>query len=90
MLPSGQDPRHNMSVNIGQAITAALEFVGETLVIDAEQVHDRGLQVMDVQAVRGDVVAELAGFPVNGSGFDSAACHPDAETARMMVAAKVW
>ena len=79
-----------MSVNIGQAITAALEFVSETLVIDAEQVHDRGLQVMDVQAVRGDVVAELTSFPINGSGFDSPARHPDAETTRMMVAAETW
>lgn len=40
-----------MPVNIGQAIAAALELVGQSLMIDTQQVHDRGVQIMDVQAV---------------------------------------
>ena len=78
-----------MPVNIGQAIAAALELVGEPLMIDAKQMHDRGVQIMDVQPVGGDVVAELTGFSVHSPGFDTTACHPDAEAARMMVAAEI-
>ena len=77
-------------MNVSQTITAALKLVGEPLMIDAEQMHDRGVQVVDVQAVGGDVVAELAGLAINRSGFDSSPSHPDAEATRMMVAAEVW
>ena len=40
-----------MPMDVGQAITAALKLVGQSFVIDAQQVHDRGVQVVDVQAV---------------------------------------
>ena len=43
MLPSGQDPRHDVPVHIGQAIAAALELVGQSLMVDAKQMHDRGM-----------------------------------------------
>jgi hypothetical protein len=51
MLLSGQNPLHNVPVNIGQAIAAALELVCQSLMIDAQQMHDRGVQIMDVQPV---------------------------------------
>ena len=47
----GQNPLHDVTVNIGQTITAALELVSQSLMIDAEQMHDRGMQIMNVQAV---------------------------------------
>ena len=37
-LPSGNNVLHHVAVHIGQAIIAALEFVGVFLVIDADQV----------------------------------------------------
>ena len=41
---------------------AALEFVGQLQVIDAQEVQNRGVQVVDVDRVRDDVVAEVVGL----------------------------
>ena len=46
-----------MAGDVGQAVVAALEFVGEAFVVDAEEVEEGGLKVVDVDGVFGDVVA---------------------------------
>ena len=51
-----------MAVHVGQAEVAALESEGEPFVVDAEQVQDRGLEVVDVDRVAGDVHAEVVGL----------------------------
>ncbi|SVB10680.1 uncharacterized protein METZ01_LOCUS163534, partial [marine metagenome] len=33
---------HQLAVNVGQAMVAALELEGQLLVVDAEQMQDRG------------------------------------------------
>ena len=38
-------------MHVGQAEVAALELVGQPLVVDAEQVQDRRLEVVDVDRV---------------------------------------
>ena len=76
-------------MHVGQTVAAALEFVGETFVVDAQQMHDGRVQIVNVQAVCCDVVTELARFPVNRSGFYSTTRHPEAEAARMMVSSEV-
>ena len=50
-----------MPCDVGQAEVAALEAEGELQVVEAEQVQDRGLQVVDVDAVFDGVEAELVG-----------------------------
>ena len=52
--PLRQNLLHHLAVHVGQAVVAALEAVGQPLVIEAEQVQDRGLQVVDVDLVLGD------------------------------------
>ena len=54
--------------------------------VEAEEVQQRGVEIVDVDGVAGDVPAEVVGGAVNVSGVDAAARHPDRETARMMVA----
>ena len=49
--------------------------------------HHRCLQVVYVNAVAHDVVGEIIGLAVNHARADAAACHPGAETARVMVSA---
>ncbi len=46
-------------MHIGQTITAALEFVGQTFVVDAQEMKQRGMQIMDMDRVLGDVVTEV-------------------------------
>ena len=45
----------------GEFGVEAAEGVGESLVVDAEAVEHRGVQVAEVDRVFGDVVAEVVG-----------------------------
>lgn len=76
-------------MDVRQSITSALKPVRQSFVVNAQQVHNRGVQVVDVQPIGCDVVTELIRGAVNGSCLDAAASHPDAETARMVVATEV-
>lgn len=53
---SDEDLTNHVAVDVGQAIVAALEAVSETLVVEAEQVENGGVQVVDVNRVLDDVV----------------------------------
>ena len=59
-----QNLSHDPPVHVGQPVVAALELEGQPRVVDAEQVQDRGVQVVDVDRVGGDVVAEVVGLAV--------------------------
>ena len=65
-----------LPVHVGQAEVAALEAVGQPLVVDAEQVQHRGVQVVDVDDVLDGVVAELVGRAVGDAALDAAAGQP--------------
>ena len=75
----------DLTVNIGQTKTASLILEGEPLVVDAHQVQEGGVEVVDVDAVFSDVVAELVGGTKSDSGSYSAAGHPCCETTRVMI-----
>ncbi len=49
-------------MHVGEAEVAALEAEGELLVVEAEQVQDRGVEVVDVDAVFDGAEAELVGL----------------------------
>ena len=44
-----------MAVDIGQAIVSPLELVGELFMIDTETMEHRGVQVIHVHRVFGDI-----------------------------------
>src|SRR6185312_2176029 len=52
---------HGRGNHPGELLIEALEAEGELLVVDAEAVEHRGVQVADVDGVDGDVVAEIVG-----------------------------
>ena len=56
-------------MHVGQAEVAALEAVGESCVVEAEQVQQRGVQVVDVDRVGDDVEAEVVGLAVRIPGL---------------------
>ena len=80
---------HQLPMHVRQSITPTLKSVRQSFVVDAQQVHDRGVQVVDVQSISRDVVSELIRGTVHGSCLYAATSHPDAETARMVIASKV-
>ena len=75
--------------SIREGCRQALEAEGQTLVVDPQAMEDGGVQVTDVDRVVDDVVAEQIGLAVDHTALDPAPGEPDAEAARVMVAAVI-
>ena len=56
-------------MDVGEAEVAALEAEGQLLVVEAEQVQDRGVEVVDVDAVFDGAEAEFVGLAEDGAGL---------------------
>ncbi len=84
-----QDSPHDLTVHIRQAEAAALVLVREPQVIDSEQMEHRRVQVVDVNRIPSDVVAELVGFPVARSWSCAAARQPHGKAPGVMIATVV-
>ena len=74
-------------MDVGEPLVAAVAGEGEALVVEAEQVQNRGMQVGDMAAVGDGVVAEVVGGAVGLAALDAAAGEPDAEAIGVVVAA---
>src|SRR5688500_6155660 len=83
----GKQLEHDTAVHVRQPEIAALVAVSQTLVVDAEQMHQRCLQVVDVDAVLDDVVGEVVRLAVAEAAFHAAACQHVREAPGVMVAA---
>src|SRR5207249_2153427 len=83
---SRQDFANDFAGDVGEAEVAAVEAVGETGVVEAEEVQDGGVEVVDVDGVLDDAPAKVVGLADDLPTFDAAAGHPDAEGEWMMVA----
>ena len=59
-----------MSVDVSQSEVAPLESVGQFLVIDAELMQHRGMQIVNVDWILCDVIGVLVGCPVCHSERD--------------------
>ena len=73
---SGQDFFHDMSVDVGQAEVSAGVVEGELFVVQAQQVQNGGLQVVNVDGIFDDMEAEFIGGSQSHTLFDSAAGQP--------------
>ena len=83
----GENIVHHFAVYIGEAIPAALVFVGESFVVDAKQVQQGGLKVMDVNGVLGGVHTKGVAGTIGDARPHAAAGHPSREGVRVMIAA---
>lgn len=52
-------------MDVGEAELAALVAEGEALVVDAEEVQQGGVEVVDVDGILGDGVSEFVGLAVD-------------------------
>ncbi len=68
-----QNLLHDIAVHVGQPVVAAGVAVGEPLVVEAQQVQHRGVQVVDVDAAADHLVAEFVGLAVTEAAFHAAA-----------------
>ena len=83
----GEQAAEHFAVHIAEAELAALVTVGEALVVDAEEVEDRRLPVVDVNGVFDDVVTEVVGLAVGDARFHAGADHPRAVCGAEVIAA---
>ena len=58
-MPSRYDLPDHASMHIGEPVVAAAVAIGETFVVEANEVEDGGVQVVDVNFVFNGVPAEL-------------------------------
>src|SRR4051794_20917510 len=89
ILASGDDLFHDVAVDVGQAEVAAGVAVGEALVIEAEQMQDRRVQVVYTRRLFDGLESEIVGRPVNRAAANSTAGQPDAEPVMVVVSPKL-
>ena len=87
-FPLCENVLNYLAGHVGEPEVTALESVGEPGVVDAEQVQNRRLEIVRVDWVLRDVVAEVVGRAVGHAAADAAAAHPDREAPAMVVAAE--
>src|SRR5262245_52632958 len=83
---SSEDGFYQLAVDIGEAVMAALEAVGEAFVIDPQAIKDGGLQIVNVNRVLGDVEGKIISAAVGDARFYAAAGQPHRERFAVMIA----
>ena len=81
-------PDH-LAVYVRQTEVAAGVAVGQPLVVEAQQVQNRRVQVVDAGRLVDGLEAEVIGGAVNRAAAHAAAGHPHAEAVRVVVAAEL-
>ena len=76
-------------MDIGKPMISSLVFERQSLVIDTQQVLDRGVEIMNVNRVFDHVVRIIIRCAIRLARFDSRACQPHRKTPRMMISSVV-
>src|SRR5262245_14321249 len=84
---SRQNLLHDPAVDVGEPVVATAVTIGEPLVIEAHEVQDRRVQVVDVDLALQGMPAKLVGGAVHVPAAHAAAGKPHAETEGMVLAA---
>lgn len=78
-------------MDVGEAVVAALKFEGELFVVDAEEMEEGGVEVVNADGIFGDVVGVVVSFADGLPGLDAAAGEPHGEAAWVVVATEaLW
>src|SRR5262249_24393994 len=76
--PSTQEASHHFGRNrAGKFLVQSLELESQLLVINTEQMHNRGVEVAHRNRITHDVIAIVVRQAVSDARFHSAAGHPD-------------
>ena len=82
------DVLYHMSVHVCQSAIDAVVADGELFVVDAEEVHRGGVEVVAVDGVGRGFVGPDVAFAVGGAAFDAATGHPGSERGGVVIAAR--
>ena len=86
---SGDQAIDDLAGYVCQPVTTPLVFKCQFFVIEAHEVEDGGVEVMDVDGVLDDIVAEVIRLSID-SGLDAAPGHPEGEASGVMVTSIVF
>ena len=86
---SSQNAFYHLAVDICESEPAALKFERKAFVVHAEQMHEGGLEIVDVYGIFNNIVPKIVCFAVRYAGSDTAAGHPDGITSRVVVPPKI-
>ena len=75
-MASGEDVLHHAASDVGEAEVASGVAVGELLVVEAQEVEDGGVPVVDVDLAFDGFVAVLVSGTVAEAAFDATTGHP--------------
>ena len=88
VVRSGKDLLcHPGLLHPGETVIKALVLHGEPFVVQAEAVEDGGLEVVDMDGIAGNVVAQLVCLADDVPRLHAPARQPHGERKRMMIAA---
>src|SRR5690606_30992892 len=77
---------NDATFDVGQAEVAARVAVGQSFVVESEQVQQRRMQVMDMHLVDCGVIAVIIRLAVRKAGLHAAPGEPPGEGVRIVVA----
>ena len=77
----------DLSIDIRQPVIATAMMIGEPGVIEAHEMQDRSVQVVDVNFVLNGVPAKLIGGAMHHAAFHTATGHPHRKAERMVLPA---
>ena len=73
----------------GQSLVKPLRLVAELLVVKTEQMQHRRMEIVNVDRVFHNIIAEIVSFPINLATATTSPRHPHRETAAVMIAPEV-
>lgn len=77
----------DIAVHIGQPEIAAAKTVGQFLVIETQQMQDRGMQIMDLDALLDRFVTKIVGGAPGHAATNTAPGQPTGEAKRIVIPA---
>ena len=72
----GENLPNNMSVDVSQSKISATVTIGQPFMIDAQQMQNRRLQIVNVDRSLHDSVTKIIRATVNMPSLDSTTCEP--------------
>ena len=85
----GKNIADHLTVDVGQTEITPGVAVGETLVVESEQVQEGGVQVMNAGRLLDRLETEVIGRSVSDPAANSTPSQPDAEPVMVVVPAKL-
>ena len=82
----GEDFANDVTVNVGQTSMRTIVIIGQPLMVQAEEMQDGRVEVMDVHHVFDGLVAEFIGRAEAETSLHARTGQPRGETLRVMVA----